>query len=143
MLRKAGWALASLVCVLALAPSTGARAGGSGPLVYMQQVRPVTITPQSVSVQPDGEAAVLVVIGETAIPLPVRFRLGSASLAHLRSLVERSGIAHLHIEAAIPVRALMYTVRAEGNSVRVVQGRVPRSLRPLIAFLHGLIASHN
>jgi hypothetical protein len=72
----------------------------------------------------------------------VRFRLGRASLAHLRSLVGQSGIGHLQIEAAIPFRALMYTVRAEENSVRVGQGRVPQSLQPLIAFLHGLIASH-
>ena len=142
MVRTTGWALTSLVCLLTLAPSTGASAG-DGLLVYMQQVRPVTIVPQSVSVQADGEAAVIVVLGETTIPRPVRFRLSSASLAHLRLLVERSGIARLHIEAAIPFSALMYTVRAEGSSVRVVQGHVPRSMRPLIAFLHGLIASHS
>ena len=142
MVRASGCAFASLVCLLALAPNTGASAGG-GSLVYMQQVRPVTITPQSINVQADGDAAVIVVIGETTIPRPVRFRLGGAALAHLRSLVERSGIAQLHIEAAIPFSALMYTVRAEGNSVRVVQGHVPRSLRPLIAVLHGLITSHS
>src|SRR5579863_6525028 len=101
MARATGWALTWLVCLLALVPATGAGASG-GPLVYMQQVRPVTITPQSVSVQADGEAAVIVVLGETTIPRPVRFRLSRASLAHLRALVARSGIAHLHIEAAIP-----------------------------------------
>lgn len=142
MARATGWALVSLVCFLALATNTGASTGG-GPLVYMQQVRPVTITPQSVSVQADGEAAVIVVIGETTIPHPMRFRLGHAALTHLRSLVERSGISRLHIEAAIPLRSLMYTVRAEGNSVRVVEGHVPRSLRPLIAELHDLISAHS
>jgi hypothetical protein len=142
MIRAIGWGLAALICLFGLAPNPDASAGGA-PLVYMQQVRPVTITPQSVSVQTNGEAAVIVVIGETAIPRPMRFRLGSAPLEHLRSLVERSRIAHLHIEAPIPFRALMYTVRAEGNSVRVVQGHVPRSLRSLISFLHELIAAHD
>jgi hypothetical protein len=141
MARVTGSVLVWLACLLALAPATGAGASG-GPLVYMQQVRPVTITPQSVSVQADGEAAVIVVLGETTIPQPVRFRLSRAALAQLRLLVARSGIAHLHIEAPIPFSALMYTVRADGNSVRVVQGHVPRSMRPLIAVLHGLIASH-
>ena len=134
--------LASPLCLLALAQNTGASVGG-GLLVYMQQVRPVTITPQSISVQANGEAAVIVVLGETTIPQPVRFRLTGASLAQLRSLVERSGIAHLRIEAPIPFSALMYTVRAEGHAVRVVQGHVPRSMRPLIAVLHGLITSHS
>ena len=142
MARATGWVLGSLLCLLALAPNTDASAGG-GLLVYMQQVRPVTITPHSVSVQADGDAAVIVVLGETTIPHPVRFRLTGASLSHLRSLVERSGIAHLQIEAPIPFSALMYTVRAEGNAVRVVRGHVPRSMRPLIAVLHGLIASHS
>jgi hypothetical protein len=142
MVRVTGWALAALVCLFAFAPSTEASAGG-GLLVYMQQVRPVTITPQSVSVSANGEAAVIVVLGELTIPKPVRFRLDAAALAHLRSLVERSGMGRLHIEAAIPFRALMYTVRAEGNSVRVVQGHLPASLRPLISFLHELIAAHN
>src|SRR5579863_10203042 len=100
MARATGWALPWLICVLALAPAGGASAGDR-PLVYMQQVRPVTITPQSVSVQADGEAAVIVVIGETTIPQPVRFRLSRAALARLRVLVARSGIAHLHIEAPI------------------------------------------
>ncbi|HEY1777666.1 MAG TPA: hypothetical protein VGG41_16025 [Solirubrobacteraceae bacterium] len=141
MVRISRWTLAAALCLLALAPSVDASAGG-GQLVYMQQVRPVTITPQNITVQNSGEAAVIVVIGETAIPKPVRFRLGSAALEHLRSLVERSRIARLHIQAPIPFSALMYTVRAEGNSVRVVEGHVPRSLRPLIAFLHELILAH-
>src|ERR1700689_901431 len=122
MRRATGWVPVSLVCLLVLAPNTGASTG-DGPLVYMPQVRPITITPQSVSVQPNGDAAVIVVLGETTIPRPVRFSLGRASLAHLRSLVARSGIARLRVEAAIPLRRLMYTVRADGNSVRVVQGR--------------------
>ncbi len=72
MLRTTCWAHASLVCLLALAPSTGASANG-GPLVYLQQLRPVRITPQSVGVPADGDGAAIVVLGETTIPRPVRF----------------------------------------------------------------------
>ena len=141
MVRGAGCVLGALIFLLAATAAGGASAG-DGQLIYMQQVRPVTITPQSISVRADGEAAEIVVLGESAIPRPIRFRLGNDSLAHLRALIERSGIAHLHLNAPIPFRRLMYTVRAAGNAVRVVQGHVPPSLQPLIAFLHALIAAH-
>jgi hypothetical protein len=108
----------------------------------MQQVRPVTITPQSVSIDADGEGSVIVVIGELTIPKPIRFHLDSPALAELRSLLHRADLPRLHIEAPLSVRALMYTVRAGDHQVRVVQGHVPPRLRGLVDFLHGLISRH-
>lgn len=120
----------------------GSASAPSRQLVFMQQVRPVTITPQSVSVDDNGDAAVIIVIGELTIPKPVRFHLDSDALAHLRHLLKRADLQALHIEAPIPFRALMYTVRSAGHEVRVVQGHVPAQLRGLVNFLHGLINRH-
>jgi hypothetical protein len=114
----------------------------SSPLVYMQQVRPVTITPQSVSIDADGEGAVIVVIGELTIPKPTRFRLDPQALARLHRLLSRADLAALHIDAPIPDRALMYTVRSDGHQVRVVEGHVPKQMRGLVGFLSGLIARY-
>ena len=84
-------------------PARGTAASDSGrQLVFMQQVRPVTITPQSVSVDANGDAAVIIVIGELTIPKPVRFHLGSHELALLRHLLDKADLPALHIEAPIP-----------------------------------------
>jgi hypothetical protein len=108
----------------------------------MQQVRPVTITPQSVTVEENGEGAVLVVIGELSIPRPDRFPLGHEQLSKLRRLIRRADFPQLDIEAPIPVRKLMYTVRQGTHSVRVVEGAIPPRLAPRIVFLHGLISRY-
>jgi hypothetical protein len=121
---------------------TGIAQTPSPQLVYMQQVRPVTITPQSVSVDANGDGAVIVVIGELTIPKPTRFRLDARALARLHRLLREAKLADLHIVAPIPVRALMYTVRSDGHQVRVVQGHVPARLRGLVDFLHGLIGRY-
>jgi hypothetical protein len=120
----------------------GAASAPSRQLVFMQQVRPVTITPQSVSVDDNGDAAVIIVIGELTIPKPIRFHLDSHALAHLRQLLKNADLPSLHIEAPIPFRALMYTVRSGGHEVRVVEGHVPAQMRGLVNFLHGLISRH-
>jgi hypothetical protein len=119
-----------------------AASASSRQLVFMQQVRPVTITPQSVSVDANGDAAVIVVLGELTIPKPVRFHLDSHALAQLRHLLHEADLPALHIEAPIPFRALMYTVRSGGHEVRVVEGHVPVQMRGLVNFLHGLINRH-
>ncbi|MGH2850821.1 MAG: hypothetical protein ACRDLP_09415, partial [Solirubrobacteraceae bacterium] len=120
-----GLALGS--CALAVCALLGAGAasgtavrGAAAPvpsrqLVFMQQVRPVTITPQSVSVDANGDAAVIVVIGELTIPKPTRFQLDARSLAKLRGLLREAALATLHIEAPIPANALMYTLRSDGH----------------------------
>jgi hypothetical protein len=147
-----GLALGSCVVLPCALLGTGAALGtpargtaavdSSRQLVFMQQVRPVTITPQSVSVDANGDAAVIVVIGELTIPKPVRFHLDSHALALLRHLLEKADLPALHIEAPIPFRALMYTVRSAGHEVRVVEGHVPAQMRGLVNFLHGLINRH-
>ena len=148
-----GASIARTVVALALMAAVGAAAEASAagrpatgnaahPLIMMRQVRPITITPQTVTVDNGGEAAVIVVIGELTIPKPVRFRLSPMELAHLRQLIAHSGVAHLQLVAPFPVRALMYTIIVGNHSVRVDEGHVPHRLRPLIAFLHALIIRH-
>ena len=136
---------ASLLAVwLVLAAAGGApgQAATIRPLIIMQQVRPVTITPQSVTIDRDGEGSVIVVLGELTIPTPVRFRLSRFRLSHLRSLIASSGVARLDLDAPFTTRAMMYTVSVGNHSVRADQGHIPRRLRPLIVFLHDLIVEH-
>jgi hypothetical protein len=135
-------AAAALLVLLAAVPAAGSMRPSRNQLISMQQVRPIEITPQSVSVDDNGDASVIVVIGETQIPKPNRFRLTPAKLAHLRNLIASSGIERLHIDAPVPKKQEMYTLIAGDHEDRVVEGHIPRSLRPLIAFLSGLISAH-
>ena len=135
--------MAVALLVLAVVPAAGETANAtSHQLIYMAQVRPIEITPQSVSVQTDGRASVIDVIGELTIPTPNRFRLTPARLARLRGLIARSGIGHLGIEQPIPIKREMYTLIAGTHRVRVVEGHIPARMRPLISFLSALIWNH-
>jgi hypothetical protein len=147
--RRAALALPALVLACAPAAATTAAANtqptlarsakASAPLVYMRRLQRVDQIFQVITVGNDGSGDTGTFIGEIAGVKHRPFRLPAKRLERLRALVARMRPVPTSPVVGGPPANYLYTVRGHGITVQVLQGRVPRWLRPLIGQLNGII----
>lgn len=105
-------------------------------IVTMRRFSTIGMTWQSIYVQPDGNALLTSLIGETAGAPHRHFRLTAAQLATLRRL-----IAAARSVKPGPSRSglYQYSLHIAREPLMSLEGSMPRPLAKLVNFLDGLI----
>jgi hypothetical protein len=111
-----------------------------GSLVWMRQYSPESLMWQTVSVFSSGRAELTTLIGEIAGAERKPFRISPQQMTRLRRLLAGSRAAR--IPAHHDLRATLYTLHVSGRSSVVIQGTIPRRMKPLIRFLTGLMSTY-
>ncbi len=106
-------------------------------LVYMYQLQPRNQHFDTVTVNTNGGGNVGYFIGEVAGVKHGYFRLNPTALGRLRRQLK--GLKRITVENGGGASAVIYTIIADGHSVRVDQGKIPRKIVGLVANLTGLI----
>ena len=87
----------------------------------------------------DGSAVAIITLGGVDGEKKHVFRLTAAQLGRLRALLDR---ARLRSTSCCNVNLYIYWLVGHGHSVRLQQGRIPRSLRPLVDQLNAIADAH-
>lgn len=108
-------------------------------IVTMRRFSPVSLTWQSVFVEPNGYGLLTSLIGETAGAPHRAFQLPATQLARLRRL-----IAGARSVRPGPSRAgdYLYTLHIHGEAQFSFEGPIPKRLAALVNFLDGLTLTY-
>jgi hypothetical protein len=111
-----------------------------GSLVWMRQYSPESLMWQTVSVDSSGRGELTTLIGEISGAERTPFRIPRGQLTVLQRLLARSRGAR--IPSHHNLRATLYTLHVSGHPSVILQGTIPRRMRPLVRFLTGLMSTY-